>query len=142
MTYELEVYAEEALTTRLDAAVEVAEDASGTTSWTVSVPLAENSVVWWRARASDPWTSSPWSAPESFFVNVLDEAPAPPVLVYPVADEWTSREPTLTWSLSADPEGDEVTYDVEVHDLSGTLVTSVEDVADRGRPMDRRHDPG
>ncbi len=129
LTYELEVYAEEALTTRLDAAVEVAGDPSGTTSWTVSVPLAENTVVWWRARASDPWTSSPWTAPESFLVDVTNEAPEPPVLVYPVDDARTSRQPTLTWSLSADPEGDEVTYDVELRDLSGSLVTSAEDVA-------------
>ncbi len=134
LTYDFEVFADEAMTTSLsDNSTAVDEDSSGYTEWTVEATLTEHATVWWRARACDPWVCSDWSAISSFFVNAINEAPPAPTLVSPIdgatADSLT---PTLTWTSVTDPDGDVVTYDVEVYDSTDTMVTSGVDLADSG----------
>ena len=125
LTYDVEVYEDAALTTLLTSATALAEDGSGTTTWTVDVALTENATVWWRARANDPFVAGPWSTEEEFFVNTTDEAPDVPVLVWPLGGQIAGLAPTLLWSPAADPDNDDVTYDVEVWDeLAGLLVES------------------
>ena len=125
LVYTLEVYSDSALTTLVASDATVTEDASGQTTWTVDVALTENVEYWWRAAASDPFVTGAFSGAESFVVNVTEEAPSVPVLVFPVGDEIAaSLTPTLSWTESVDPEGGALSYVVEVSDANGALVTS------------------
>jgi PKD repeat protein len=129
LTYSFEVYGDAALTQLLASATEIAEGAF-TTVWTVAFALPENAVAYWRAAASDPHVQSGWSPAESFFVNGTEEAPAAPVLVYPIDGEVAPTSPTLLASLSADPDGDAVTYDLVVYGADGTTeITSASALA-------------
>ena len=103
LTYELEVYADAALTERVASAVGVAETANETT-WVVNVALAESAGYYWRARAHDGFSNSPWTAVSRF---ALDLRPAPPTGLGATVDD---RSVTLTWNRN--PETDVVAYEV------------------------------
>ncbi|MCO4772963.1 MAG: PKD domain-containing protein, partial [Deltaproteobacteria bacterium] len=124
LVYDFEVYSDSALTTLVTSATDVVETAVET-EWKVDVILAENTEYWWRARASDPWVASAWTAAESFLVNEGNEAPEVPVLTFPTEGETvTVLQPEVVWQEASDIDGDAVTYDVEVYDAGGLLVDS------------------
>jgi len=115
LVYDFEVWEDAAMTVLLTVSVDVAEDSSGQSSWKVDVPLAENATVYWRARAGDGLAEGPYSALESFFVNELNAAPEVPVAQAPLDGAVLSASlPLLEWSAASDPDGDQVTYLVEV----------------------------
>ncbi len=127
LTYSYAVYEDAGLTVLVTEHVGVNEDASGETSWEVDVPLAENTMYWWQARAADPWTDGPGSAIESFFVNVVEEAPPVPTPFYPVDGETVAdADPFLEWVPTDDPEGGDVTYCVVLLAADGTTELSSE----------------
>jgi PKD repeat protein len=117
LTYEYEVWAEEALATLLATAAGEPDGIGPESSWKVEPPLPENALVFWRARADDGNVSGPWSALESFFVNALNEPPPAPVAVFPVDDQVVAvEEPWAEWAPVGDPDGDDVTYQVRLWD--------------------------
>jgi hypothetical protein len=67
LTYDFEVYSG---TTLAWSRTAVPQDPSGITSAAVSVPLADNTVYQWRARAFDGDRYGPWIGTESFTVHV------------------------------------------------------------------------
>jgi len=70
--------------------------------WTVSVPLTDNAVYYWRVRANDVYEYGPWSQPASFWVNSNNQAPTAFNLVAPANDsQTTDLLPTFAWSPSA-----------------------------------------
>jgi len=132
LTYTYEVYSDAALTT-LVASTSTAPEGTSQTEWELDIALAENTEYWWRAAASDAHVTGPWTTEESFFVNATEEAPTVPVLTYPIDDETAaSLTPTLQWAESTDPDGDAITYDLEVYDEGGALVTSTAGVVGNG----------
>ncbi len=133
LTYTVEVAEDQAFNTIVASTSEVTEDASGISTWKVPQPLSENATYWWRARATDPWVDGPWSTEESFVINAISEAPDAPVLTLPIAGETAaSTSPVLNWSEASDVDGDALTYDVEVFDSDGNLVTSTTGVTGDG----------
>ena len=134
LLYDFEVYLDAALTQLVTSGVEVIEGGAGETEWAVDVALVEDTTYWWVARASDAWTPGPWTAAESFTVNAFNDGPDAPVLVYPVQGQFvTTLTPALEWAQVVDPNGDDVTYDVEVYGADGvTLVASTSGVVDSG----------
>lgn len=117
LSYAFEVYSDDALTTQIAAASDAA------TTWAVDLDLPENAWLWWRARADDGLVSSAWTDAELFFVNAVEEAPSAPVLFAPVGGEVvTTLTPDLSWTVSVDPEGSVVTYDVVVWDGAGATI--------------------
>ena len=128
LAYDFEVWEDAAMTVLLTDSLDVLEDNSGQTSWKVDVALAENSTVYWRARASDGLAEGPYSGLESFFVNELNEAPETPVAQAPLDGAVLSAStPLLEWSAAGDPDGDFVTYSVQVHRVdSGELDVELE----------------
>lgn len=128
LTFEL--YEDATLTTLVTSSPPVAQDPSGETAWPVDQLLVENAQYHWRAAAADPFADGPFSAVESFVVNELNEPPAAPVIVTPGEGELVAAlAPAFQWSVSSDPDGDAVTYDVEVHadvDLSGAVASEAD----------------
>ena len=98
------------------------------TAWTPPVELAENTLYYWRAHASDGNTETP-SALASFFVNVANEAPGAPVPLDPVDGRTVgTATPTLRLRNAVDPEGDPLTYEIEVRDAGGAVVARADRV--------------
>ena len=131
LVYDFEVYEDAAMAVLLAGASDQQEDPSGQSHWKVDVPLAENSTVYWRARASDGLAEGPFSVLESFFVNELNEEPSAPVAQAPVDDGvLAASAPLLEWSPATDPDGDVLSYEVEVRTEDGSLVAYAEAVAE------------
>jgi len=115
LLYTWEVYSDAALSTLVTDVDSVAEDASGQTTWKVDLPLTENTPYWWRARASDPFVDGAWSVTEDFYVNEANEPPTAPTPATPLDGELVaSLSPDLQFGASTDPDGDAVTYTIEI----------------------------
>ncbi len=135
LLYTWEVYSDAALSTLVTDVDAVPEGAAGQTTWKVDLSLSENTPFWWRARASDPSVDGPWSVTEDFFVNETNEAPTAPTPATPLQGELVgSLTPTVQFGLSTDPDGDALTYTVQVWaDASlSSLLTSASALLDDG----------
>ncbi len=82
----------------------------------IDVPgRGENTVWYWRVRASDGAVVSPWRT-ASFFVNAVEEAPPAPTLANPGdAAQVEVLAPELSVAPVADPDGDAVSIVFEVY---------------------------
>ena len=115
LLYDFELYEDAAMTLLVTSVFGVNEDQSGQTFWKVDVQLTEDQEYWWKARANDPWTPGPWSVSANFTLNVINDGPDAPELVYPIEGEVvTVFQPELEWTQVEDPNGDDITYDVVV----------------------------
>ena len=99
-------------------------EGANTTSWAPAT-LTENTTYYWRAKANDGLTDSPWMATASFFVNTVNEQPTAPTLNNPSNNgQVTVQKPTLQVNAAMDPDNDALTYEFEVYADSG-LVTKI-----------------
>lgn len=111
LTYQVRLFQGEAL---------VAEYAGlpqgeGNSSVAVAVDLEENGRYHWSVQAFDGEDVSGWTAPQSFYVNAVQEAPAVPVPVAPLAGEVLAGAGVLSWQASSDPDPfDSASYLVEI----------------------------
>jgi subtilase family serine protease len=122
LTYEFEVYDE--TMTSLISSVTGVEETPDITSWTVPVPLTENMIYAWRARAYDGELYSGWMPFASFMVNTANDAPSAPTLNAPSEGSSVETEyPTVSVNNAADPDSDILTYDFEIY-TGGALVDS------------------
>ncbi len=104
-------------------------EGTGETTWTPPLELLENTLYYWRAHASDGNTETP-SALASFFVNATNEAPGAPVPLDPVDGRAVgTATPTLLLRNAVDPDGDRLTYELEVRDAQGAVVAAVAGIA-------------
>jgi hypothetical protein len=119
LTYEVELH-EDASMNSLVLAV---DDIQGL-SWNTTTNLDENAEYHWRVRAHDGYTFGAWSNVLWFFVDVSNQAPEPPVLLWPIDSETVAElQPSPEWATAVDPDRDPVTYDIRVTDDNGVLLT-------------------
>lgn len=88
----------------------------GSTSWTVTDTLDnDNADYFWRVRASDGASESPWSVVGRLFVNTANDAPSVPVAKYPSSSAVVNLDmPTLGVYESTDADRDTVAYVYQV----------------------------
>ncbi|CAN7322003.1 hypothetical protein [Rhizobacter sp. LjRoot28] len=120
---QFELYGDEAMTQLVaSAAVDKAPmspgDGAGTvaqpTQWLVPADLADNTRYWWRVRATDGTSASPW-VQSMLFVNLHNDAPDRFNLTSPVpSGQVAEPQPLLSWSNAVDKDGDTVSYGVRV----------------------------
>jgi len=123
LTYDVELYDDASMSTLLDSTVGVAEDSSGSTSWSPSVAVTENATAWWRVRADDGSVAGGWTDLEEFFVNEINEAPTAPSPAAPLdGDSVDTLTPELSWVEGGDVDLDELTYDVRVWDDAASAI--------------------
>ena len=124
LRYEFELFGDEALTQALPGARGVTETESRT-AWPVAAGLAEDTSYWWRARASDGFSTSAWSAVATFTVDAVNLPPTAPVPDTPAPDaRVASRQPALTVRNAIDPERQPLAYEFRLavdEDLSGIV---------------------
>jgi hypothetical protein len=120
---EFEIYSDQAMATLIGTAQVNRSVPSGTgtatvattTTWQVPLDLADNTPYWWRARAFDGTRYSLWSEAR-FFVNQFNDAPNTFNLTSPAANvDVTVLKPQLSWTNSADKDGDTLTYSVSIY---------------------------
>jgi hypothetical protein len=111
LTYEFELFGDEGLTQPLPGASGVPETPSRS-AWPVAAGLAEDATYWWRARATDGFSTSPWSAVSSFTVDAVHRPPTAPVPDTPVPGaRVASLQPELVVRNAIDPERQPLTYE-------------------------------
>ncbi|MGH9392208.1 MAG: hypothetical protein ACRD1Z_21605, partial [Vicinamibacteria bacterium] len=96
--------------------------------WTPPSPLAENSVYYWRARATDGTATGDWSSVMSFRVDEANDPPGAPRLQSPTGGTLVgSVTPALVVVNALDPEEDPLSYDFEVYEDPAltTLVAAI-----------------
>lgn len=123
-----EVFADEAVSQQV-ATGTVTKSAEATTGWQVTPALNDNTSYWWRARAFGGEGEGLFSAWVNghFFVNQFNDAPDSFNLTAPAPSiEVADAQPLLSWTNSADKDGDAMTYEIRVYrDTALTdLVTS------------------
>lgn len=116
---QFELYADVAMQTLLQSAVVSKGQttaAAGTTSYTVTSDLGDNTTYWWRARASDGATLySEWVYGE-FRINQFNDAPTPFNLLAPEAGvEVATLLPELVLSNTSDKDGDSLSYAFDLY---------------------------
>jgi hypothetical protein len=85
--------------------------ASGSTTWVVDPPLADDTFYWWRVIVADLRGESTVSAASSFRVNLANDEPGSPTLLGPPDGAVVALlQPTLGATGAQDPDGDLVTY--------------------------------
>ncbi len=117
--YRVDVYRDEALTNRVAGAAELPADASGTTHWTVDVPLTNHEKYYWQVIAQDPLGAGTPSLVRAFVVNTGNTPPTEPVIVSPRpgGQSLTSNTP-LVIRNSSDAENDLITYVFEIDTIN------------------------
>jgi MYXO-CTERM domain-containing protein len=91
--------------------------------------LMEDHHYCWRVRADDGQATSPYAV-ACFTVSAVNEPPSVPTLNNPSdGSKVTTLNPAFSWMVSTDPEGEPVTYDVEVIDPNNVVVSNISGVA-------------
>ena len=131
LSYDYEVFEDEAMTVLVTAAGGMVTETETETTWKVDVPLDENGEYWWRAAAFDGFAWGPWTDVESFVVNEFNEPPPAPVPLYPVGGETVATvDVELLWTGLDDPDGDELSFDVVLWDgLMENVLTEAYDLS-------------
>jgi hypothetical protein len=114
LTYDFELYSDDAMTLLVVSQSGVSETAQ-TTSWAVPQELNENAWHFWRVRATDGYGFSQW-AYGTFFVNTVNDPPGPFNISSPADKvEVSSTTPVLEVTNSFDVDEDVLTYSFEVY---------------------------
>lgn len=115
VTYAVAVYKDTALTELVAEVEDLSADTSGSTNWTVSVPLLNHMTYYWRVTATDALGAQTRTAARPFIVNTGNTAPTEPVILSPlVAGQSTSPNTVLRIQNSSDAEMDLITYVFEI----------------------------
>ena len=115
LTYTFEVYADPALGIPVASAADVRAETDGAVSWTVNVPLSDNTRYFWRSLAVDSHGAATATPSFSFFVNTANDAPLPPVVLAPLSgSEVSTSSVELVVENAVDIDGDELTYTFEL----------------------------
>ena len=132
LTYDFEVYSDEALTERV-AVVDRIREGEDQTRWAVSPQLENGRSYFWRCRANDDETASDWSLAEPFRVNTMNETPtAPSIDSPPDGGRVADPQPILTVVNATDPNGDPLTYRFELYrdELLADLVVASPEIVE------------
>ncbi len=127
LTYEIEINGDGQVVETLS---DIAEG-TDTTSAFPSSALLENAAYTWKVRAFDGAEYSAWSALNTFYVNAVQEPPAVPVLVAPLAGEILGGDDLLDWQAASDPDPfDSVSYILEIAADQSFAVKDLDELLD------------
>jgi len=114
LVYEFQLATDPSVDTVIASTSAVAETAP-LTSWRSPITLTEGGTYYWRARAFDGASDSPWSETAAFTVDSTNESPGAPSIVSPAsAATVTSLAPALVAGLAIDPENDPLVYRFQI----------------------------
>ena len=119
LTYTLNIYEDPGMNTLVAAGSDIAEQADGTTSWSVVTPLNDNAWYYWLAVVTDEHGAQAFTDLVSFFVNTENDAPDPPVISEPAAaSEVSVQALNLVVANAFDWDRDALTYFFEIDTIN------------------------
>jgi hypothetical protein len=119
VSYTVSVYKNSAMTELAAETGNIAESATGTTSWTVTPALLDATKYYWRVVARRASGAQKSATSRAFTVNVANTAPSAPALLSPAANGVSGvTSPTLMAGNSMDAENDLLTYVFEIDRVS------------------------
>jgi hypothetical protein len=110
LTYEFALFADSGLNQALSGVKGIAET-PGRTAWTVETRLGEDHTYYWRARATDGFSSSPWTSIGWFTVDDRPASEQPGRRLAASGSASRHRQPRLAVTNACDPEGRPLTYE-------------------------------
>ncbi|MCL7422219.1 MAG: hypothetical protein M8364_15075 [Methylobacter sp.] len=115
ITYEVTIYGDAGLIDIVAQALDLVEDAGGSTSWTATVPLSNHGIYYWNVVAKDALGAQTASFTRPFVVNTGNTAPTDPVILSPEKGGQSIDVSTeLKIQNSLDADHDPVTYVFEI----------------------------
>lgn len=97
----------------------VSQGLGGSTSWTVTPALTENTLYFWRVRAKDSNGATSNFVSASFFTNIANDAPTAPAISSPaVGSKVAIYTPTLVVNNATDPDSQILTYIFEIDTIN------------------------
>jgi len=119
ITYKVMVYRDAALTDLVTSATDIPPgdggSPTGSTGWTVDVPLVNHTAYFWKVVARDANGAETATAARLFVINTGNTPPSVPSIVSPlVGGESVNTSTNLTIANSTDAENDSITYVFEI----------------------------
>ena len=122
LSYDFQIATDENFSELFDGIEEVQPGAGTSSSWTSLVDLSEDVRYCWRSRAFDGAAYSDWVS-ACFVVSATNGPPTAPTLLNPGSDSVVPTvTPGFTWAASSDPEGEALTYRIELLDAQDSVV--------------------
>jgi MYXO-CTERM domain-containing protein len=118
LTFDWELSADNTFATAL-----ASDPALASTSIAAPSALTEDTRYCWRVRSDDGQATSAW-AHACFVVSAADAAPSIPTPINPAGGAVvTTTIPVFAWTSATDPEGDSITYELEVKQGGAVVAT-------------------
>ncbi|MBJ6727968.1 PKD domain-containing protein [Geomesophilobacter sediminis] len=119
VSYEFDVASDSGFANIVSSTTGVAEGSGGTTAWTVSTPLSDNTLYYWRCRPRDQHGLAGTWISASFFANTANDPPTAPTLSAPVNGTYNVNEvvtltPALVVTNATDVDRDTLAYFFEI----------------------------
>lgn len=115
ITYGVTIYSDAGLSNIVTQALDLAEDAGGSTSWIDTVSLGNHGTYYWNVVAKDASGAQTTSFARPFVVNTGNTAPTDPVILSPETDgQSIDANAELKVQNGVDAEHDPVTYVFEI----------------------------
>ena len=129
LTYSYRVYSDLGLTNIVASINGIEPGNNGTTSWTVTPVLSENTFYYWQVIVIDEHGAETSSEVAEFFVNSYNDAPSKPAIIAPAIDgEITSKDLTIAVKNATDADNDPLFYRFQIDTVdtfdSASLMTS------------------
>lgn len=119
ITYSVKVYADAALTQVVAQVADLPAHASGSTSWSVTPPLANRRKYYWNVVAKDALGAQTTTPARPFTTNTGNAAPSVPLILSPLpGGQSNSASPLLMLQNSVDADGDALTYVFEIDSVN------------------------
>jgi PKD repeat protein len=123
LVYDWQLATDQTFATILDEGLDVPTQSQVSTHFVLAADLTEDARYCWRARADDGVATSAYAV-ACFTVSADNAPPSVPVLNNPSSNSTVpSLQPVFSWAPSSDVEGQAITYDVQVLDSAGLIVT-------------------
>lgn len=115
IVYQVSVYKDAAMTELVAEGRDIAPDASGSTSWTVTSALMNHVKYYWRVTAKDALGAQTLTVARPFMVNTGNAAPTAPTVLRPaVGGQSNTATTVLEIQNSTDADNDTLSYVFEV----------------------------
>ena len=114
LVYDWELATDETFGTIVASGTDQPPQGAINSQFSLPADLMENGRYCWRARADDGQATSAYNM-ACFRVSAVNDPPTVPTLNNPANDNRViTTAPVFSWAPSSDPEGETITYDVEV----------------------------
>lgn len=128
LVYDWELATDDTFATVIDSGTDVPPQGVVNTHFALAADLSEDTHYCWRARSDDGQATSGYNV-ACFLVSTVNDPPSVPTLNNPSdSSSVPTQTPVYSWAPSTDPEGENITYEVEVRQGT-TVVASVTGVS-------------